>query len=69
MFGNKDIKKCEHGWEIKEEGKLPYKRTQRRISVCQECAIQSALNEMNFKVSLSEDEINQLKEKFPQFIK
>ena len=58
------IKKCKHGWEIKEENKLPYKKTLNRISVCPKCALKSSLNEMSFE--LDENEMKKLKEKLFQ---
>jgi hypothetical protein len=69
MFRKKETKKCEHGWETKEEERLPYKRTAQRISVCPKCAIQSALNEMSFTISLNDEQIKELKEKYPELIK
>lgn len=68
-FKKKEIEKCSHGYPITDENKLPLIRTYKRIEVCKECAIKSALSELGDGIILSGDILEELKEKLEKIKK
>jgi len=58
--------KCEHGYEIESEDKLPSKRFYRRIEVCKECAIISSLTQLGSGIELDREIVDELVKKLEE---
>lgn len=54
-------KKCEHGYPIESEGKLPCKRTYSRFEICKDCAIKSSLRQLGDGIELTDEALAYLK--------